>query len=192
MRSRMSTTVRSWASRTSTSVRCSTSTAAALEFKDVNISPFLGSRIPTSARCSTSTATTCRAHRVSGPGTQRVGLFGDHHASLFQQLPQRQASAAASASAVLASSRASRGPGSRVQPGRGRATPSRPSACSCGGQNCERGGQFSGNSWRTVGELWARNDSSQQILGELLEICRTGTTVRSQFLKYCRRTVGQE
>ena len=60
----MSTSVRSRVSRTSTAVRCSTSTAAALEFKDVNISPFLGSRIPTSARGSTSTATTCRAHRV--------------------------------------------------------------------------------------------------------------------------------
>ena len=64
MRSRMSTSVRSWVSRTSTSFRCSTSTAAALEFKDANISPFRGSRTPTSDRGSTSTATTCRVHRL--------------------------------------------------------------------------------------------------------------------------------
>ena len=51
--------------------------------------------------------------------------------------------------------------------------------------------QFSANAWRTVRELWNRDDSSQAILGELSENCGPGMTVLGKSLENCWRIVEQ-
>ena len=59
-------------SRTSTSVRGSSSTTAALEFKEVNTSPHLGSRFSTSVRSSTSTALRLGGSVFGEPGKSQL------------------------------------------------------------------------------------------------------------------------